>query len=139
MADGDREVLSSLPRRRPERRSAKRDAPKVVQAKPGPKAKAKPKPRAKPAPKAAAPRNVPPAGYAVPKISSPVSAGGTELVGTAVQAAGAPGRPGGAAGGRAGVARWPPARGARRWTPCRSRNGLAPRGPDAAYTAAVAE
>jgi hypothetical protein len=88
MADGDREVLSSLPRRRPERRSAKRDAPKVVQAKPGPKGKAKPKPRAKPAPRPAPPRNVPPAGYAVPKTGSPVSAGGTELVGTAVQAVG---------------------------------------------------
>ena len=31
---------------------------------------------------------MPPAGYAVPKTSSPVSAGGTELVGTAIQAVG---------------------------------------------------
>jgi hypothetical protein len=29
---------------------------------------------------------VPPAGYAVPKTGSPVGSGGTELVGTAVQA-----------------------------------------------------
>ena len=99
MADGDREVLSSLPRRRPERRSAKRDAPKVVQAKPRPKAKAKP--RAKPSPKAAPPRQVPPAGYAVPKTSSPVSAGGTELVGTAVQALGELANLGDSVGGRA--------------------------------------
>jgi hypothetical protein len=82
MADGDREVLSSLPRTRPERRSAKRDAPKVVKAKAKPKAK----PRAKAVPPA--PRQVPPAGYAVPKTASPVGSGGTELVGTAVQALG---------------------------------------------------
>jgi hypothetical protein len=82
MADGDREVLSSLPRTRPERRSAKRDAPKVV------KAKAKPKPRAKPRAKAVPPPKVPPSGYAVPKTGSPVGSGGTELVGTAVQALG---------------------------------------------------
>jgi hypothetical protein len=86
MADGHREVLSSLPRTRPERRSAKRDAPKVVKAKPRPKAKAKPE--AKPGPQAAPPRQVPPAGYAVPKTGSPVGSGGTELVGTAVQAIG---------------------------------------------------
>ena len=82
MADGDREVLSSLPRTRPERRSAKRDAPKVVKAKAKPKAK----PRAKAVPPT--PRQVPPAGYAVPKTSSPVGSGGPELVGTAVQALG---------------------------------------------------
>lgn len=100
MADGDREVLSSLPRTRPERRSAKRGArgpaaPKVAaaapkQAKPKAKArpKAKPAARSKPAPKAAPPRPVPPSGYAVPKTSSPVGSGGTELVGTAIQAVG---------------------------------------------------
>ena len=82
MADGDREVLSSLPRTRPERRSAKRDAPKVVKAKAKPKAK----PRAKAVPPE--PRQVPPAGYAVPKTGSPVGSGPTELVGTAVQALG---------------------------------------------------
>jgi hypothetical protein len=104
MADGDREVLSSLPRTRPERRSAKRGArtPAGAQAaadgrgKAAPKAPAKPKPRAKPRatsrsqprPKAVPPREIPPAGYAVPEQRSPVQAGGTELVGTAIQAAG---------------------------------------------------
>jgi hypothetical protein len=73
MADGDREVLSSLPRTRPERRSAKRGA-------------AKPRPKAKP--KGVPPREIPPSGYAVPKTASPVNAGGTELVGTAIQALG---------------------------------------------------
>ena len=87
MADGDREVLSSLPRTRPERRSAKRGARTVASTK---TAAAKPKPRAKPRakPNAVPPRKVPPAGYAVPKQDSPVSAGGIELVGTAIQAVG---------------------------------------------------
>jgi hypothetical protein len=83
MADGDREVLSSLPRTRPERRSAKRAtrAPAAAKPKPRPKAKAAPRPKA-------APRRVPPAGYAVPKTGSPVSSGSTELVGGAIQALG---------------------------------------------------
>jgi hypothetical protein len=87
MADGDREVLSSLPRTRPERRSAKRGARSAGGTK---TAAAKPKPRAKPRakPKAVPPRKIPPAGYAVPKQDSPVSAGGIELVGTAIQAVG---------------------------------------------------
>ena len=96
MADGDREVLSSLPRTRPERRSTKRGARSAAgAAKPAAKAApAKPKPRAKPRttarakPKAVPPRKIPPAGYAVPKQGSPVSAGGGELVGTAIQAVG---------------------------------------------------
>jgi hypothetical protein len=96
MADGDREVLSSLPRTRPERRSAKRGARDAAgAAKPAAKAApAKPKPRAKPRttarskPKAVPPRKIPPAGYAVPKQGSPVSSGGGELVGTAIQAVG---------------------------------------------------
>jgi hypothetical protein len=97
MADGDREVLSSLPRTRPERRSAKRGAasakvaaaaPKPAKPKAKPRPKAKPAARSKPAPKAAVPRQVPPSGYAVPKTSSPVGSGGTELVGTAIQAVG---------------------------------------------------
>jgi hypothetical protein len=92
MADGDREVLSSLPRTRPERRSAKRAArtpagaaaANTAAATPSkPKA---PKTRAKPRP--AAPREVPPNGYAVPKTASPVSSGGAELIGTAIQAVG---------------------------------------------------
>jgi hypothetical protein len=99
MADGDREVLSSLPRTRPERRSSKRGAratagtetPKAPTAKPAaakPKQRAKPRTAARPKPKAVPPRKIPPAGYAVPKQSSPVSAGGGELVGTAIQAVG---------------------------------------------------
>jgi hypothetical protein len=99
MADGDREVLSSLPRTRPERRSAKRGAraPAGDQA-----AAAKPtKPAAKPRPKAAPPPKVPPAGYAVPKTASPVTAGGVELVGTAIQAVGELANLGASLGGRA--------------------------------------
>ena len=97
MADGDREVLSSLPRTRPERRSAKRGAraaasTETAAATPKPRAKPRAKPAAKPrtkaGPKAVSPRKVPPAGYAVPKQDSPVSAGGIELVGTAIQAVG---------------------------------------------------
>jgi hypothetical protein len=95
MADGDREVLSSLPRTRPERRSAKRgaragaaaDTPAKAKAKPRPKATAKPRP-ARSKPTAVPPRQVPPSGYAVPKHASPVGSGGTELVGTAIQALG---------------------------------------------------
>jgi hypothetical protein len=89
MADGDREVLSSLPRTRPERRSAKRGArtpakPKAAKTQP----RTPPKATRKAAPKAVPPRDIPPAGYAVPKTSSPVSAGGAELIGTAIQAVG---------------------------------------------------
>jgi hypothetical protein len=91
MADGDREVLSSLPRTRPERRSAKRGARPQPSgqstAKPA-QAKSKPTAKPRPKPKTTTPRRVPPAGYAVPKTSSPVGSGGTELVGTAIQALG---------------------------------------------------
>ena len=103
MADGDREVLSSLPRTRPERRSAKRGArggastgaAKPKTAKPAakatttkPKQRAKPRTTARSKPKAVPPRKIPPAGYAVPKQGSPVSAGSGELIGTAIQAVG---------------------------------------------------
>jgi len=96
MADGDREVLSSLPRTRPERRSTKRaartpagtTAAKNVANPKTTKSGAKPKATARPKPAAAPPRPVPPAGYAVPKTSSPVNAGGAELIGTAIQAVG---------------------------------------------------
>jgi hypothetical protein len=98
MADGDREVLSSLPRTRPERRSAKRGARSVAGAAAAktatkvtpktPAAKPKPRTAARSKPTAVPPRKIPPAGYAVPKQGSPVSAGGGELVGTAIQAAG---------------------------------------------------
>jgi hypothetical protein len=88
MADGDREVLSSLPRTRPERRSAKRAARPAAGPKPAPRAR-KPAARAtRPARSAAPRREVPPAGYAVPRDASPVNAGGGELVGTAIQALG---------------------------------------------------
>jgi len=99
MADGDREVLSSLPRTRPERRSGKRaprppartpagattakNVAKRKTTKTGAKARA-----ARPRPKAAPPRPIPPAGYAVPNSASPVNAGGAELIGTAIQAVG---------------------------------------------------
>lgn len=89
MADGDREVLSSLPRTRPERRSAKRGARTTEASKPQPRTpKAKPGASSKPKPTAVAAKPIPPAGYAVPKTGSPVNAGGTELIGTAIQAVG---------------------------------------------------
>jgi hypothetical protein len=88
MADGDREVLSSLPRTRPERRSSKRGARTPAGAAKPKSTKTQPRTRAKASPKAAPPRAVPPSGYAVPNTSSPVSAGGAELIGTAVQAVG---------------------------------------------------
>ena len=96
MADGDREVLSSLPRTRPERRSSKRGErtpadpakPKSNKTQARTRAKATPKATAKATPKAVPPRAVPPSGYAVPKTASPVNAGSSELVGTAIQAVG---------------------------------------------------
>jgi hypothetical protein len=112
MSDGDRDVLSSLPRTRPERRSAKRQARSPVEAaaaaapaaaRPAaPKAKPKPaRAKAKSAPKAAAQRDIPPAGYAVPKHSSPVGGGGADLAATAVQALGELAQMGASLGGRA--------------------------------------
>jgi len=87
MADGDREVLSSLPRTRPERRSAKRGARAGATDTPAKAKAAKPR-AARSKPRAVPPRQVPPSGYAVPKNASPVGAGSTELVGTAIQALG---------------------------------------------------
>jgi hypothetical protein len=88
MADGDREVLSSLPRTRPERRSGKR-APRTPAGASTAKNVAKPKTAKSGAKaKAAAPKAIPPAGYAVPTTSSPVNTSGTELIGTAIQAVG---------------------------------------------------
>jgi hypothetical protein len=113
MSAGDRDVLSSLPRTRPERRSAKRGArsPAAAAGAAAPAAakpaapKAKPRParaKAKPAPKKATPqREIPPAGYAVPQQSSPVGGGGTELVGTVVQALGELAQIGASLGSRA--------------------------------------
>jgi hypothetical protein len=88
MADGDREVLSSLPRTRPERRSSKRGERAPAGAAKPKSNKAQARTRAKTSPKTAPPRAVPPSGYAVPKTASPVNAGSSELVGTAIQAVG---------------------------------------------------
>ena len=103
-ADGDeRDVLSSLPRTRPTRRSTKRDAPAAkprakakTAAKTAPKAKstarakpraqAKPRTRAKPKAAAGGPVKPPPAGWATPENDSAPSGG--ELVTTAIRAAG---------------------------------------------------
>jgi hypothetical protein len=105
--ESDRDVLKSLPRTRPQRRSSKRDgAAKKAAAAPKPKAatateaKSAAKPRAKtkraaPTPIAskrkrsgARPRRMPPAGFSPPRDTrdqSPPS--GAELIGTAIQAA----------------------------------------------------
>jgi hypothetical protein len=88
MADGDREVLSSLPRTRPERRSSKRGERAPAGAAKPKSNEAQARTRAKTSPKTAPPRAVPPSGYAVPKTASPVNAGSSELVGTAIQAVG---------------------------------------------------
>jgi hypothetical protein len=88
MADGDREVLSSLPRTRPERRSSKRGERAPAGAAKPKSNKTQARTRAKTSPKKAPPRAIPPSGYAVPKTASPVNAGSSELVGTAIQAVG---------------------------------------------------
>jgi hypothetical protein len=112
--DSDREVLTSLPRTRPVRRSAKRGEPThaATRAKPQPKATAAKaptaaKPRAAAQPKATArtvrpaaagasaqrprtaPRRaVPPAGYASPsQAEDEQRSASADLIGTAVQAA----------------------------------------------------
>ena len=113
---GDRDVFGSLPNRRPQRRSARRDR---AGAKAKPAARAKPRPaaraesaagaqgaaRAKPAATAAPPRTtasqIPPAGYATPHADDDGVPRGAELVTTAVQAAGELAQIGLAAGGRA--------------------------------------
>jgi hypothetical protein len=102
-SDDKPDVLSSLPRTRPQRRSARRDSaatpkPKAAaKPKPKPRAAAKPKATASAAPRkrAAAPRpkavptRIPPAGFAPPRDTEERGApSGVELVGTAVQAAG---------------------------------------------------
>ena len=102
VADDDKpEVLSSLPRTRPQRRSAKRDAPqpkpRAAKPKPRPKAAA-PKARQKP-PKA---RPIPPAGFAPPADRQDRPApSAPELIGTAIQAAGELAQIGLAIGGQA--------------------------------------
>jgi hypothetical protein len=107
------DVLSSLPRTRPQRRSAKRDAPgKAATATKPRTAPRKPAARrATAAPKkAAAPRrttpktasaHLPPAGFAPPRGDDGHAPSGTELVGTAIQAAGELAQIGLAVGGQA--------------------------------------
>jgi hypothetical protein len=109
---GDRDVFSGLPNARPQRRSAKRDRPgkqakgasKPKKAPPQARAAASTKPAAAASakPRTAAKENappVPPAGYATPTDDDRPR--GTDLVGTAVQAAGELAQIGIAAGGRA--------------------------------------
>jgi hypothetical protein len=93
----ERDVFSGLPNTRPQRRSAKRDrdvkadapAPGAKKAPAGGKRAQAPRARSAPRPKATAQPKappVPPAGYATPKDDGRPH--GTDLVGTAVQAAG---------------------------------------------------
>jgi hypothetical protein len=100
----DRDVLKSLPQTRPQRRSTKRDAaakkPAAAKSKPKAKAKAKPASRAKAA--GARRRSMPAAGFSPPRATedqAPPS--GTELIGTAIQAAGELAQIGLAVGGHA--------------------------------------
>ena len=105
----DDEILSSLPRTRPQRRSAKRDAPKRPAAKkpapakrPAAKAKPAPKAQAKAKPRAATASRLPPRGFAPPADRDRRPApGGAELIGTAIQAAGELAQIGLAVGGQA--------------------------------------
>lgn len=102
--DSDREVLTSLPRARPVRRSAKRGARPAAEAAASPPTasaaaaarkppRAAPQPKQQPATDRAAPppprRTVPPAGYAAPATDGDERrAGSADVVATAVQAAG---------------------------------------------------
>ena len=117
--DSTPEVLTSLPRTRPQRRSAKRDAvkakpaakkapakPRATAAKPKaakPAAKAKPRAARKPPVREAPPRGLPAAGFAPPKDDGATrpAPGAVELVGTAIQAAGELVQIGAAIGGQA--------------------------------------
>jgi hypothetical protein len=121
---GDRDVFSGLPNARPQRRSAKRDRPAreakgaakgkkappqaraAASSRPAAAARARPAAGSGPAAASAKPRKaatqapaVPPAGYATPGDDGRPR--GTDLVGTAVQAAGELAQIGIAAGGRA--------------------------------------
>ena len=120
MPSADRDVLTSLPRSRSTRRSAKRagtpgDAAPAAERKPKPKPKprakapeAKPKPKAKPVAKATAGTTPnaqaspppPPAGWAAPRPGRD-DGGRGELLGTAVQAVGELAQIGLAYGGQA--------------------------------------
>jgi hypothetical protein len=111
------EVLTSLPRTRPQRRSAKRDAPKPAARKAQATAKKAPAGKRAPAAKKAPPKprktaskprvhaasqRIPPAGFAPPRDTEERPApSGVELVGTAIQAAGELAQIGLAVGGQA--------------------------------------
>lgn len=114
------DVLSSLPRTRPQRPSARRDAArkpavkasepaarkpaarKATARKPAPRKPAAGKRTAKPRVTAAAPPRIPPAGFAPPADTRERAPGsGVELVGTAIQAAGELVQIGAAIGGQA--------------------------------------
>jgi hypothetical protein len=111
------DVLSSLPRTRPQRRSAKRDAVRTGAKKDTPARAGVPpagdaatkraaaKPASRPAaarPRAKAPEHLPPAGFAPPRDPEERPApSGVELVGTAIQAAGELAQIGLAVGGQA--------------------------------------
>ena len=92
----ERDVFSGLPNTRPQRRSAKRDhgttgdggAPEAAKAPAGAKRAQAPRTRKTAKPEAAAqPKpSVPPAGYATPNADDRPH--GTDLIGTAFQAAG---------------------------------------------------
>jgi hypothetical protein len=129
MSPADRDVLTSLPRSRSTRRSAKRagapadgpaapkpeqpTAPEAAAANPKPKAPAKaaattkakrPAAKARPKPKAAAAPSSPPpppAGWAAPRTDDRDTGGPGELLGTAVQAVGELAQIGLAYGGQA--------------------------------------
>jgi hypothetical protein len=84
----DRDVLSSLPRTRPTRRSAKRDAPGGRAPSRGAADAQRKAPRARPAAEVPPVRPVPPAGYATSRTPPPEDHGHRHgLLGTAVQAA----------------------------------------------------
>jgi hypothetical protein len=93
MADADQtpDVLTSLPKTRPQRRSSKRDAAPKAKAAPRQPAAAKrapAKPKAAPKPRPAAKPKLPPAGFEAPRSDERGTPSGAELVGTAIQAAG---------------------------------------------------
>jgi hypothetical protein len=95
--DGDREVLTSLPRSRPVRRSAKRGERGDAKASAKPAARRAPaakKKAAKPTPAAQRPRpapkrTVPPAGYAAPasRADDAQASGAADVLTTTIQAA----------------------------------------------------
>jgi hypothetical protein len=111
--DSPPEVLSSLPRTRPQRRSPRRDAARPKQSGTATKASAKPaaklrKPAARAAPKArkrsaagASKPRLPAAGFAPPASDEGRTPSGAEIVGTAIQAAGELAQIGLAVGGQA--------------------------------------